>query len=98
MKKMNVALIYGGKSPEHEVSCDSAASIAAELVSGGHNLQPVYISREGTWICQKINDIGTKKGVEVFPSLADSCFYDVAHDILIRPDVIFPIILKTIIK
>ncbi|MBO4555542.1 MAG: D-alanine--D-alanine ligase [Elusimicrobiales bacterium] len=90
--KKNIVLIYGGKSPEHEVSCDSAASIAAELISGGHEVNPVYISRQGKWILQAPREMGTKNGIEVFPSLSESCFASADNSVRIKPDVIFPII------
>ena len=46
--KKTIAVVYGGKSPEHEVSCDSAAAIIKELTAGGYDTKPVYISRKGT--------------------------------------------------
>ena len=92
MKKLNIVLVYGGKSPEHEVSCDSAASIASELRSGGHSVYPVCISREGKWFLQDIDLIGKKNvsQIEIFPSIEHSIF--AAESMQIRPDVIFPII------
>lgn len=48
---MKVALIYGGKSGEHEVSLRSAASVAAKM-SPEHKIIPVGITQAGAWILQ----------------------------------------------
>lgn len=48
---MKVALIYGGKSGEHEVSLRSAASVAANL-SPVHRIVPIGITQAGAWILQ----------------------------------------------
>jgi D-alanine-D-alanine ligase len=45
MKK--IAVVYGGRSGEHEVSCRSAASIMAHLPS--YDVTPVLIDRYGEW-------------------------------------------------
>jgi D-alanine-D-alanine ligase len=46
---MRVAVIGGGVSSEHEVSLNSAASVAAGLREAGHETVEVTISREGGW-------------------------------------------------
>ncbi len=44
---MNVALIFGGKSSEHEVSCLSAASILENIK--GHDVYCFGITKQGEW-------------------------------------------------
>ena len=90
--KKTIAVVYGGKSPEHEVSCDSAAAIIKELTAGGYDTKPVYISRKGTWLLQNPEEIGTKNGVEIFPSVPKSCFTDKHGNVSLKPDLLFPII------
>lgn len=46
---MVVALIYGGVSVEHVVSCRSAVSVSQELTASGYKVMPIAISREGHW-------------------------------------------------
>jgi D-alanine-D-alanine ligase len=46
---MRVAVLGGGISSEHEVSLNSAASVAAGLREAGHETVEVTISREGRW-------------------------------------------------
>ena len=46
-----VMVIFGGKSGEHEVSLASARAILSQLEeSGRHEIVPVGITREGTWL------------------------------------------------
>lgn len=49
MSKQTVALIFGGKSAEHEISIISARSIAAEIDRNRYELSPLYIDRDGKW-------------------------------------------------
>lgn len=50
-----VLLVFGGRSSEHEVSCESAVSIYDALEEGGHRVIPVGISREGDWFLADIS-------------------------------------------
>jgi D-alanine-D-alanine ligase len=47
--KLNVALVFGGRSGEHEVSVVSARSVAAALDRGRYELVPMAIDRAGRW-------------------------------------------------
>jgi D-alanine-D-alanine ligase len=49
MSQRTVALIFGGRSTEHEISIISARSIAAQIDKSRFTLSPVYIDREGIW-------------------------------------------------
>ncbi|MCL2527205.1 MAG: D-alanine--D-alanine ligase [Defluviitaleaceae bacterium] len=48
MNPKNVLVLFGGTSPEHEISMASAAAIISSL--GRHNVIPVYITRKGKWL------------------------------------------------
>lgn len=50
---INVLLLYGGKSGEHEISLISAASVLANLDSNLYNIIPVGIDKDG---CFYLND------------------------------------------
>jgi D-alanine-D-alanine ligase len=52
MKKMNVLILYGGKSGEHEVSLRSAASIFDSIDRKRYFPILVGVTREGTWYLQ----------------------------------------------
>ncbi|CAM4101687.1 D-alanine--D-alanine ligase family protein [Saccharibacillus endophyticus] len=46
---MIVYVLYGGQSPEHEVSLKTAATVLKALNTQKHEVYPIYISREGLW-------------------------------------------------
>ncbi len=49
MAKQKIAVLFGGKSGEHDVSMMSAASVMEELDDTRYEVTPVYIDREGKW-------------------------------------------------
>jgi len=49
MKKLTVALLFGGKSGEHEVSLRSAASILKALDREKYEVIPIGITKGGQW-------------------------------------------------
>ena len=48
--KVRVAVIYGGRSNEHAISCVSAGSILRHLDPTRFETVPIGITREGTWV------------------------------------------------
>ena len=50
MKKLNVCVLFGGISPEHEVSLRSAESVLNNMDPEKYNIFPVGITKEGQWI------------------------------------------------
>jgi D-alanine-D-alanine ligase len=46
---MIVAVLAGGRSSEHDVSLDSAASVREALRAAGHEVRMVELRRDGTW-------------------------------------------------
>lgn len=50
MSKLNVALLFGGPSSEHEISCATAAGVMGALDREKYNLIPVGITKAGEWI------------------------------------------------
>jgi D-alanine-D-alanine ligase len=50
MKKLRVAVIFGGKSGEHEVSIASAASIFKNLDPSRFEAVPIKIEKDGRWM------------------------------------------------
>ena len=50
MKKLNVALIFGGKSGEHEVSLSSVSSIYENIDRQKYNVFTIGITKDGTWL------------------------------------------------
>ena len=50
MTKLKVCVLFGGISPEHEVSLRSAESVLNHLDAEKYNILPVGITKEGRWI------------------------------------------------
>ena len=49
MKKLSVCILFGGVSPEHEVSLRSAESVLNNIDHEKYTVYPVGITREGKW-------------------------------------------------
>lgn len=47
--QITVAIIYGGRSPEHEVSLRSACSVFESIDKKKYGVQPVFITKDGQW-------------------------------------------------
>ncbi|MGN0151674.1 MAG: D-alanine--D-alanine ligase family protein [Wujia sp.] len=50
MSKKNLAVIFGGRSSEHEVSCVSVVTIAKAVDTSKYNLYLIGITKEGRWL------------------------------------------------
>jgi D-alanine-D-alanine ligase len=48
-KKIKIALLFGGRSAEHEVSLTSAKSIYSNLDRERYEIVSIYINKEGNW-------------------------------------------------
>src|SRR5690554_2285650 len=51
--RTRVAIVFGGRSGEHEVSCKSALSIIKHLDPDRYDVVPVRITPAGTWVFGK---------------------------------------------
>ena len=50
MNKKNVVVIFGGQSPEHEVSLNSASMIISNMNEEKYYIIPIGITKEGQWL------------------------------------------------
>ena len=50
MKKINLAVLFGGQSSEHEVSCMSAVNIIDQIDKERYELLLIGITKEGRWL------------------------------------------------
>ncbi len=50
MKKLSVCVLFGGVSPEHEVSLRSAESVLNNIDHSKYNVFPVGIKKDGDWV------------------------------------------------
>ncbi|OGV93261.1 D-alanine--D-alanine ligase A [Microgenomates group bacterium RIFCSPLOWO2_01_FULL_47_10] len=61
MKKIRVAVIFGGTNTEHEVSIVSARSILQYLSPAKYEVIPIQISKDNLWTTQRQLDPGSKQ-------------------------------------
>ncbi len=71
-RKLTIAVVFGGRSVEHDVSVVTGNQIIKAFESSGHEIVPVYITRDGRWYSGEAlndlnnykNEITSHKGVE----------------------------------
>ena len=66
---MNIALLYGGRSGEHEVSINSAKGVYPPLCNLGHTIFLIAITLEGRWFLQKGQE--TKESTKKYEHIDD---------------------------
>jgi D-alanine-D-alanine ligase len=47
---IRVAVVFGGRSTEHSISCLSAGTVKASLEEAGYAVIPVGVTRQGAWV------------------------------------------------
>ena len=71
LPKIRVALLYGGRSGEHEISVRSADSIQKGLDPNRYEVLPFFIEKSGKWVPHAFSpEPGSNPGIDVvFPIL-----------------------------
>ncbi len=65
MSKKNIAVLFGGRSSEHDVSCVSAACIASNIDTDKYDIHLIGITKDGRWLkTDSIDDIKSGKWEE----------------------------------
>lgn len=65
VKKQRVVVLYGGRSSEHEISLQSAASVIRNLDPERFEVIPVGIDKDGRWRLNDLSLIHEQKGKEL---------------------------------
>lgn len=99
---MNIALLYGGKSGEHEVSLVSAAAVARNF-NTEHKVHLIGVTKDGKWFLQDESElervrsdekaklsITEKNPVLIMPAAGSAAF--VVDGKSLEVDVVFPLI------
>lgn len=73
MEKKHIALLYGGTSPEHEVSVLSAKGVFCAIDGTRYDVTPIGIDRKGRWW---LGQPGQAPDASTFPS---------AHQVMLLP-------------
>lgn len=102
MKKINVAVIFGGVSSEHKVSIISAQNVMMSLNTDKYTVLPVYISETGEWFLydgnitniDKVNIEKISAKVILSPDTSHKGLIRIVSDKIkfIQVDVVFPVL------
>ena len=96
---IRLALIYGGASSEHSVSCVTALGVYSAIDKSKYEVIPIGITSAGKFVLSPISE-GWKltdnpmveEGVEVFPALGGGSWRTAAGDDLGQIDIAFPVL------
>lgn len=93
-EQKKVAVLYGGKSTEHEVSVHSAQTVCRLLqASGKYQVIPLFISKEGYWFLQKQCSTRGPEDEPISPViLPQGGLFIPSKNIFLKPDVYFPVL------
>ncbi|WP_064691908.1 D-alanine--D-alanine ligase family protein [Rhizobium aegyptiacum] len=98
--KLRIAVLFGGRSAEHEVSVLSATNVMSALTPEKYDAIPVFITREGQWLLSSFVDgvLATpSSGTEVclVPGGQGRAMAIPVHGTpyeLVRIDILFPVL------
>jgi D-alanine-D-alanine ligase len=62
MGKTRVAVVFGGRSSEHAISCLTAGSVMAALDQDRYEIVPVGIARDGRWVLASGQRLAIEEG------------------------------------
>lgn len=102
MSKQNLAVIFGGQSSEHEISCMSASNIIQCIDAQRYNIILVGITKEGHWVeAADLNAVSdgswrqSKTSIVLSPDATRKGLYRMSEDEkvqFVHLDVIFPVL------
>lgn len=95
MSRLNIVVLYGGKSTEHEVSVHSAQTVCRMLQAKPekYRIYPIFIDKQGFWFLQKECGFKTPQDVAVTPVLrADANVAALDGSLAFKADVFFPVL------
>lgn len=97
--RIRIAVVYGGRSSEHSISCISAGAIRRALDPQRYDVVSIGITREGGWFLQHTDprDMRILNGVlpEVLPNDEPVTFHadpTLVDDLIGSIDVVFPVL------
>lgn len=105
--RIKVAVLFGGRSNEHSVSCVSAGSVLRSLDPDRYEAVPIGITRDGTWVLgssdpsaltirdralPSVDGGGTALALSADPSRPGQLVPVGTSDVLSSVDVVFPVL------
>jgi D-alanine-D-alanine ligase len=106
-KKIRVAVIFGGRSSEHSISCISAGSVLRALDRSRYDVVPIGITKSGKWVLEADDadrlaiqngvfpEVDSTNPVVLFtadPSATDLVVQSNVPEVLQQVDVAFPVL------
>ena len=106
-KKIRVAVIFGGRSSEHSISCISAGSVLRALDRNLYDVVPIGITKSGKWVLEADNadrlaiqngvfpEVDSTNPAVLFtadPSANDLVVQSTVPEVLQQVDVAFPVL------
>ena len=88
---MKIAVIFGGKSTEHEVSIVSGTSVIKNLNKEKYEIFPIYIDKEGNWY-RYTKDVREIEIAKIGEKLEEIEKIENVIEVLRKQDVIFPVL------
>ncbi len=94
MTKLTVAILFGGKSVEHQISINSAKNVFEYLDKDQFTPIAIGISPKGDWFLKESIDGNFLDQDELVLSLSTTSkgFINKRTDEVIQPDIIFPVL------
>lgn len=95
MTLTKVAVLYGGRSTEHEVSVHSAQTVCRLLAkqTSKYQVYPIFINKQGFWFLQKQCGFQTPTDQPVTPVVKpDALIESLDGSFSLQPDVVFPVV------
>ena len=101
MAKETIAVLFGGQSSEHEVSCMSAANVIDQIDRSKYDLILVGITQKGHWVkVDSVEDIRSGKwresriGATLSPDASEKCLiiHESSAMIKVKVDLVFPVL------
>lgn len=91
-KRTRVAVVFGGRSSEHEISCISAGSVLRAIDRDRYEVVPIGITKSGTWVLEADDAERLRINAGVFPAVDVTKPAAVFPDVLKEVDVVFPVL------
>lgn len=93
-QRLNVAVLYGGKSVEHEISIRSATNVVANIDPELYEITLLGIDKKGSWYLNRSiqDDVDAGNEVSIILNASSPKLIDLKSGIEIKLDVVFPIL------
>ena len=89
---MNVGIIFGGRSVEHQVSVNSARTVSRALIDAGHHVVPLGIAPDGCWVDRATAERALGGEIDDLPPVGGKVAPTLRHLLDAEVDVLFPIV------